>query len=255
MATPTEAQAAVQAALTASGKDSEEATEQTASDPGEQETATEEAQEETSQTEEVDAEEGEESTTDSASPKTIPLRRFNEVYGRMKELERLVKDMAVATKDEVARRPAPEEELPDFDHMTSKDIAKWNLAQIKKTVQEVVNSSIGPVVNSSKEEKALRMIETAAKKYPDFYDYKEAIIEMGQRHPTLTPEEAYLLASGNGVAAKKAVAQRLQANMKLKKSAKTETRSTPAERTTEKTEFKNIKEAALYQAKKLGLLK
>ena len=253
MPTPTEAQAAVQAALTAAGKDSEEATEQTAEKIGEQD-ATEAAQKETSQTEQVDAEEGEEPVADPGSPKTIPLRRFNEVYGRMKELERLIKDMAVASKDEVTRRPAPEEELPDFDHMTSKDIAKWNLAQIKKTVQEVVNSSIGPVVNSSKEEKALRLIESAAKKYPDFYDYKEAIIEMGQKHPTLTPEEAYLLASGNGVMAKKAVTQRLQANMKLKKSAKTETRSTPGERSTEKTEFKNIKEAALYQAKKLGLI-
>ncbi len=252
MSTQAEAQAAVQAALTAAGKDSEEATEQIAAEVGEP--AIEEAQEETSQ-EGIEAEEGEDIVAEAGTPKTIPLRRFNEVYGRMKELERLVKDMAVATKDEVARRPAPEEELPDFDHMTSKDIAKWNLAQIKKTVQEVVNSSIGPVVNSSKEEKALRMIETAAKKYPDFYDYKEAIIEMGQKHPTLTPEEAYLLASGNGIAAKKAVAQRLQANMKLKKSAKTETRSTPAERNVEKTEFKNIKEAAIYQAKKLGLMK
>ena len=242
MSTPEEAKAAVEEAL--SGKATEGTTE---------EVGGEDSEKEPQKTFEESTEATEDEQAELEQPKTIPLRRFNEVYGRMKELERLVKDMAVSSQ---TKPPAPiEDELPDFEQMSSKDIAKWNLGQIRKTVQSVVNESIGPVLNNTKEEKARRIIEEAARKYPDFYDYKESIIELAQKHPTLTPEEAYLLASGKSGSAKKAIAKRLQARVNLKKSAKTETRSTPGERTTEKEpQFKSVKEAAIAQAKKLGLL-
>lgn len=242
MPTVEEAKAAVEKALEekATGEDIEK---KDAEDAKEEEGAT--VEDEVVETEEDEIIE---------TPRTVPITRFNEVYGRMKELERIVVDLTHDARERPRRKEESEEEFPDFERMTPKEIAKWNQNQIRKTVKDVVSELVEPVMKSSKEDRALKMIEAAAAKYPDFYDYKDTILDYGRKHPTLTPEEAYILAKRDNPAAMKSVAKRLQDKVKQKKAARTETRSTPGEKTVENPVFKNVKEAAYAQAKKLGLV-
>lgn len=217
--------------------------------------ATQQAQEATKEQEaeeKVEAEEGEEQVQEVEE--TIPLRRFNQVYGRMKELERLNTQLARNIQDDGGRKPPPEDDIPDLESMSSKDLVRWNLNKMKTLIDESVGKHLAPLRTESRQEAIRRDVETTASKHPDFWDYQEEIVTIAERHPTLSSEEAYLLATGNIDAAKRSVTKRMKDKVALKKAAKTETRSSPVERQVEQKEFKTVREAGLAQAKKLGLI-
>jgi len=186
--------------------------------------------------------------------KTVPLRRFNEVYARMKELERTLVQLVGAQQQPQPPPPVEKEQLPDFDSMTPAEVAHWTLKQTQRLVDDAVRRAVQPVVSTVEATRVSREIKEAEAKYPDFWDYREQMIELAQRHPTLTAEEVYHLAKRDEGAVKRSVMKRVKASIEKKKAAKTETRSSPAEKVLESTQYKNVKEAALAQAKKLGLL-
>jgi hypothetical protein len=246
MPTPEEAKAAVVAALSANAEEKDQP-----------EVVAKEPTPEKGAEELVEAEEEEVETEQEHEPepsKYIPIKRFNEVYGRMKELERSLVEVATNASRPQQHTKEVEEEFPDFEQMTPQQVAKWNLGQMKKMVQEAVHSEVSPITSNVARERATKMIDEAASKHSDFYDYKDQIIDIGNRHPTLTPEEAYFLATKDLNSVKKSMGKRMQEKIAVKKSARTETRTSPGDKTVEKTEFKNVKEAAIYNARKLGLM-
>lgn len=196
--------------------------------------------------------EPEETTPPPKKAETIPLQRFNEVYGRMKELERTL--LEIAKSD---RRPAPQqpqEEEPDWDTMSNKEVAHYLMSRIGSKVGEIMQKTVGPVQSQVEADRVARDIQATSTKYPDFWDYREKMVSIAERHPTLTAEEAYHLASGNPSAVKKSVASRVAAQVQKKKAARTEMRSSPSERVAENTQYKSVKEAGLAAAKKLGMI-
>ncbi len=226
------------------GEATEETTEQT---PVEESGALAEA---TAETEEVETEEA---TPPQKKAETIPLQRFNEVYGRMKELERTLLEVAKAE-----RRPAPQQQPaappPDFDTMTNAELANYIMTQVGSKVGEIMQKTVAPVQSQFEADRTARDIQTTAIKYPDFWDHRDKMIEIAERHPTLTAEEAYHLASGNPAAVKKSMATRINAQVAKKKAARTEMRSSPAEKVAENTQYKSVKEAGYAAAKKLGMV-
>ncbi len=103
-------------------------------------------------------------------------------------------------------------------------------------------------------ERAAADIQATSKKYADFWDYRMEMADIAERHPSLSAEQCYLLATGNTQAVKRSVAEQTKKKLALKKAARTETRSTSGEKVTERKEFKTVKEAGLAAAKKLGLI-
>jgi hypothetical protein len=221
------------------------------------ETATEET------TEQVPGEELE-ATTEVVEPEettppakkvseTIPLQRFNEVYGRMKELERTLLEVAKAGRQPAPQQPRVEPE-PDWDTMTNKEVAQYIMTQVGTNVGNLIKKTVEPMQSHAEAERVSRDIQSTAAKFPDFWDHREKMVELAERHPTLTAEEAYHLASGNPVALKKTIAQRVNAGVQKKKAARTEMRSSPAEKVAENTQYKTVREAGLAAAKKLGMM-
>jgi hypothetical protein len=197
--------------------------------------------------------EPEEPATPAKKAETIPLQRFNEVYGRMKELERTLLEVA-----KEGRRPAPQQQQvvppPDFDTMTNAELANYIMTQVGTKVGDIINKTVMPVQSQVEADRTARDIQATASKYPDFWDHREKMIALAERHPTLTAEEAYHLASGNPTALKKSIAQRVNAQVAKKKAARTEMRSSPAEKVAENTQYKTVREAGLAAAKKLGMI-
>jgi hypothetical protein len=212
-----------------------------------EEVATEEVQE--VEGEELEPEEVEQP---SGEPKSVPYRRFTEVYGRMRELERTLVDLA-KHPEPATRELAPEPE-PDYDNMTPTQFAKAMREQMRKDAEAIVKSNVAPMGESVARDRAVRDIEATQKEFPDFWSYQDAMLPIAKTHPTLTAREVYLIASGDKGAAKKAVLTRMNDKVKAKARAKVETRSSGKESVVEKTEYKSIKEAALANAKKLGLM-
>jgi hypothetical protein len=236
--------------------DTTQAGAQAAKELGLGETAAEEVVEQVS-TEEPEVTSGEVVEPEEVTPpakkvsETIPLQRFNEVYGRMKELERTLLEVAKAGPKTT---PRVEEKEPDWDTLTGSEMAHAIFERVGTKVGDIINRTVTPVRDTFEQERVARDIAETAAKHPDFWDHREKMVAFAERHPTLTAEEAYYLASSNTVAVKKSIAQRMNAQVQKKKAARTEMRSSPAEKITENKEYKTVKEAAFAAAKKLGMV-
>lgn len=215
---------------------------------------------EESATEEVEAEPGEVVGEDigmqETKSKTMPMSRFNEIYREKKDLERMLEkvladqqQLAAAFQQSQQRAIPP----PDFESMTNTELVQHLIQQNREAINQAVNTSVMPVASAVRMESLDREIRACQTKHTDFESYREKMIEIANRHPTLSAEETYQLASGNKDAVKKSVTDRV-AQMKLKQKAKVETRSSPAAKVSENTQYKNTREAGLAVAKKLGLL-
>ena len=213
--------------------------------------------EESQQTEAEEAEPGEGETEEAPKTtrsQTVPLQRFNEVYGRMKELERALTDVARGVVKQPRPQAQPAPPPPDLDSFTNTELANYVLQNLRGDMRQIIQETVGPVASSVEMSRVSSDIQQTSAKYPDFWDYRDKMIEISNRHPTLTAEETYLLASGNPASAKKAVMNRVKQQMATKKAARTEMRSSPSEKTVENKEFKTVKEAGLSVAKKLGMM-
>lgn len=232
----------------------------------ESESATDETTEKVSEevAEEGDAQEEEQDTLETdelpkgGKGKYVPLDRFNKVYGRMKEMERTLQEMVhnqlTAERQPTRKATDDEVELPDFKNMSEAQLVKWNLNQQRRMINDAVKEALAPVNMNIEQQRAAADIQATSKKYADFWDYRMEMADIAERHPSLSAEQCYLLATGNTQAVKRSVAEQTKKKLALKKAARTETRSTSGEKVTERKEFKTVKEAGLAAAKKLGLI-
>lgn len=189
--------------------------------------------------------------------KYVPISRFNEVWRKLKTAERTLE--ALIAQQQQLTQPTPKEEkieMPDLDAMTPKEQAQWLLKTVGEMMHKTVSQYIEPIRYESKLERAQREVQECIAKYPDYLDYRDKMIELAEKHPTLSAEEVYFLAKGDKGAVAKSVVKRVQEKTALKKKAKVETRSSSAAKVEESApQFKNAKEAAMAVAKKLGLVK
>ena len=194
------------------------------------------------------------------SKKTVPLERFNKVYGKMKQMERAMEFMnqrflQMQQQPPVTPPPQQEVKLPDFESMTNKDLALWVIDVLGKKVDSTIEQRINPVISESRQEKANREVADCAKRHSDYMDYADEMVSIANKYPQLGAEEVYRIAKGgdDGKKVVRSVAKRAKEKIDLKKKAVTEKRSSPSEKTGEKTEFKTVREAALAAAAKLGM--
>jgi len=209
--------------------------------------------------EEVGGEEEEEEEELPKKGKYVPISRFNEVWKKLKTTERAL-EMLLQGQQQFAppQQPPqpPKVEVPDFDAMTPKEQAQWLLKTVEDMVQKTIAQHVEPIRQETAVERAAREVQACMQKYPDYLDYREEMIKIAERHPTLNAEEVYLLAKGDKGTVAKSVAKRVLEKTQLKKKAKVETRSSSAAKVVEsEPKFKNVREAAENIAKKMGLLK
>jgi hypothetical protein len=215
----------------------------------------EEAQteEETQEAKTDETDETKEEESDEA-PKSIPYKRFAEVYGRYKELERLTTALLADKQRETQpSREAPRAELPDFDAMTQGEVAKWTLSAVSQLMDQKLSRAVGPMQESAAVERATMDIKETAAKHTDFWKHYDTMHDLASKHPTLNAEQLYSLASGNKTALAKSVTDGLREKIQMKKNARTEMRSNSSGKQSEVTNYKNVREAAIAMANKLGL--
>jgi len=206
---------------------------------------------------EAEPEEVVEEETQQAKSKYVPMSRFNEIYHKNKELERVLEQVLTdqqqlsAAFQQAQQKSAPP---PDFESMTNTELVQYLIQKSRQDTNQAVNSAVMPVASAVRMENLDKEIQKAATSHKDFWDYRDKMIEISNQHPTLSAEETYQLASGNKDAVKKSILQRTSDQAKRKQAAKTETRSSPAAKVSENTQYKTTREAGLAVAKKLGLL-
>ena len=224
---------------------------------GEEEASAEETTEEETP-EEVEAEEGEAEVepVSKKTPKMVPMERFNEVYGKMKQMERYLQHLAAQPQQQPKPEPVKEEPLPDLDELTNKELYSFILKNLGKEMKGALKEAVSPLaefVDTSRQERADREVAGFSASHPDYFDYADKMIEISNRNAQLTVEEVYLLAKGDKGAVTKSVVKRQKEKMLAKKKANVEKRSTSEGKITENTEFKTVREAGIAMAKKLGL--
>lgn len=97
---------------------------------------------------------------------------------------------------------------PDWDSMTARQIVHTVLNVVE---QQIIPKAQQPLIDrvelvrlSNEIDKITEAKDSEGKPmYPDFWDFKKEIFEIGSRNPSLTVKEAYLLAKGNKAPAKK----------------------------------------------------
>lgn len=216
----------------------------------EQEEQKEQVSEQQEQEEVEEPEKGPEKIRQSS--KTVPLERFNEVYGQMRRLERLATQLLEEKKVERAQPKKEVEPEPDWDSLTPKEFAAEVRKRNRQDFQEILDQSLTPIKESTQLDAAKRSIDFAATKYKDFFDFKPEMIELADQYPNLDAESLYLIAAGKKGAAGEHIMQKLKDKVTQKKNALTERRSSGASRTTTQKEFKNVRDGALAAAKELG---
>lgn len=105
------------------------------------------------------------------------------------------------------RPPAPTQEPAapaDLDDLTLESlprarfaeyIAEKTMRHMEKTVVKPLQQRLEQVTASTTQSQLQAAVKEAQAKYPDFMEYKDAMIGLANRHPTLNPEELYLLAN------------------------------------------------------------
>lgn len=215
----------------------------------EEEPPEEESEEETPEEEEVEEE---------PEVKTVPLTRFNEVYGRMRNLERA---MEILQKEKTVAPVKKERPKPNFETMDEEAKAQWLLDSVSELVDGKLEAKLGPVLSKSELEAANRDVQETAKRHADYKSYVPLMMDIANRHPSLNAEEVYNLAVAASPAKKTASqkkelldrAKKAKEKIDTKKKARVEKRSSAREKISEKVEYKGVRDAALAMAEKLGM--
>ena len=61
-----------------------------------------------------------------------------------------------------------------------------------------IAAAIQPIANNQIVAQAQQQVAAASGKYTDYWDYKDEMLQIAQRHPTITADEAYWMAKGRG---------------------------------------------------------
>ena len=257
-----EAAAKLNAKLSVSSEKQPEEETETATEEDEEkagETSKEGEEKETEEAPETEEEEAEEEEAGEdlpkASSKTVPMARFNEVYGRLKQMERTMQ-LLMDTQKTPPEAASKKEEVvpPDFENMSQKELATWMVQTISKGVDEKIGKMIQPIVETQRQELANKDVTACAGRHTDYFTYAPKMIELANRYRMLGAEEIYTLAKGakGSKEQMKDIASKLKEKVNTKKKARVEKRSSPADKTTVK-EYKTVRDAGLAVAEKLGI--
>ncbi len=91
------------------------------------------------------------------------------------------------------------EEQVDLDSMSNKELVDYILATMRGELRQTVE----PVQKGVQFAEMQRQVNETSAKYPDFWDFRNDMVNLARNHPTLTAEDAYLIAKGKASKAPK----------------------------------------------------
>lgn len=88
-----------------------------------------------------------------------------------------------------------EPHVPSADELNSMDNAQLVL-HITSAVENTVKKIVGPVANRTEHVEAQTQVRAAAERFPDFWEYQNAMVQIAERNPTMDPTTVYLTVKG-----------------------------------------------------------
>jgi len=142
--------------------------------------------------------------------KTVPKseldaanKKIAEMGGRIAELtdtlispDFLKREKAPAAEEGGKKEPTEE----DLENMTRKEYAEFITG---KTIT-AVGTLVSKLVQRQEFFETKKAQDDTITKYPDYWDYKEAMIPLSKKYPSVSPEDIYLIACGKKNPPKKA---------------------------------------------------
>lgn len=124
---------------------------------------------------------------------------------RLVQLKQQGKKVSLAPEDEVKEVvEEPEEEEIDWDELDNAGLAKEVMKRTTSSVEKVLNKHLKPVnekfqtvesFTKQEQAKALQQqVAEARKKYTDFDDYQQQMVQLNAENPSLNVSELYILA-------------------------------------------------------------
>jgi hypothetical protein len=154
--------------------------------------------------EEEESKEGDKEKEGGEAPpeKTVPQSKLDaankkiaEMGGRITELtdtlispDFLKREATPATKEEGEKEPTEE----DLENMSRKEYA----AHIANKTIAAVGVLVSNLVQRQEFFETKKAQDDTITKYPDYWDYKDAMIPLSKQYPGVSPEDIYLIACG-----------------------------------------------------------
>ena len=148
-------------------------------------------------------------------------------------------------KENKGKTPPPNEKQPDFDSMKMGEIVTHIKKEVQSAIsasQEATNTTINNLGRMVEGIIVSQDVDKAVAKYPDFYDYREAMTDLSKKQPQLSAVHLYQLAKFGKV----------EKDIKQKNTASAQDTHKKPEDLTKK-EFKTTEEAATEIAEDIGL--
>lgn len=96
----------------------------------------------------------------------------------------------VIERKEVEKKQTEEAKDIGLDDMSRQDFAEYMIAAI----QGEINKAVVPIKQGDQVRQATEQVNAAAQKFPDFWNYKQEMVQLSSGNPGLTAEQAYVLA-------------------------------------------------------------
>ena len=153
---------------------------------------------------EPDGKKPEEATPESQNPEQEPAQgksseadALREELARVKaqiyspEYQQYLQELGRAKQEQPpAQDPTGQLSPEDLDQMSGSELAKT----ILNSVARVVEDQIKPVTSKLTQVEFNQLVDAVARRHPDFWDYKDQMIEIAKQNPNMHPEAAYKLA-------------------------------------------------------------
>jgi len=137
------------------------------------------------------------------------------------KLDQKIENVASSNKP---KDEPPVDDYSDLEVLSRKDFMDLIMQRIGKVIDDKLSEVSKQVENvqTSREEEIVReQVEKAAKKYKDFWDWRDEMKKLVERNPYLTAEDAYILArSSNPEKAKEIDAKYSESDEKEEKEKK-----------------------------------
>lgn len=93
---------------------------------------------------------------------------------------------------------------PDLDNLSPKDLSKYMIGQVLKSIKPMIEQALKPVqdrlgvvdqyVQKSAADGVNLQIEKVRSRYPDFDQYRQTMVHLSNDNPSLSVEELYIIA-------------------------------------------------------------
>lgn len=91
--------------------------------------------------------------------------------------------------------PAGGQQVPTADELNSMDNSEL-IAYIQTTLKKVVQDAIGPVAAKTEEGEVRAQVQSLANQFPDYWQYRGAMMQIAERNRNLDPMTVYLTVKG-----------------------------------------------------------